>query len=155
MSCFSYLHFNLTILMHHSCRSTHIFDPYLKELRVSQTYLGVWFPFIHFYFHLKYAFVIYVDEVCWFLLFIAEWEESEQRTTTAAGFAIIDEYHRHKHSQDPQMCRIAYEFYKEVNCVWFRNFYIFCLYDIILMSWLLFSVMRYKEYIVYGLSCIF
>ena len=58
-----------------------------------------------------------MDEVCWFLLFIAEWEESEQRRATAAGFASMDEYHRHKHSKDPQMCRIAYEFYKEVNRV--------------------------------------
>ena len=55
--------------------------------------------------------------MCWFLLFIAEWEESEQRRATALGFASMDEYHRHKQSKDPRMCQIAYENYKRVNCV--------------------------------------
>ncbi|KAK4591471.1 hypothetical protein RGQ29_021608 [Quercus rubra] len=44
--------------------------------------------------------------------FKREWEESEQRRATAAGFASMDEYHRHKQSKDPRMCQIAYENYK-------------------------------------------
>ncbi|KAL4625158.1 hypothetical protein ACB092_05G004300 [Castanea dentata] len=44
---------------------------------------------------------------------LKKWQESEQRRATAAGFASMDEYHRHQESQDPGMCRIAYEFYKE------------------------------------------
>ncbi|KAK4591470.1 hypothetical protein RGQ29_021608 [Quercus rubra] len=43
---------------------------------------------------------------------IKKWEESEQRRATAAGFASMDEYHRHKQSKDPRMCQIAYENYK-------------------------------------------
>ncbi|XP_065623778.1 uncharacterized protein LOC112033326 isoform X3 [Quercus suber] len=45
---------------------------------------------------------------------IKKWEESEQMRATAAGFASMKEYHRHKHSKDPQMCRIAYENYKKL-----------------------------------------
>ncbi|KAF3962581.1 hypothetical protein CMV_012928 [Castanea mollissima] len=44
---------------------------------------------------------------------LKKWQESEQRRATAAGFASMDEYHRHQESQDPDMCRIGYELYKE------------------------------------------
>nr|POE98641.1 hypothetical protein CFP56_66613 [Quercus suber] len=44
---------------------------------------------------------------------IKKWEESEQMRATTAGFASMKEYHRHKHSKDPQMCQIAYENYKK------------------------------------------
>ena len=53
--------------------------------------------------------------VCWFLLFISETEESLQREATAHGFASITAYIKHRDEQDPKMCRIAYEQYKEVK----------------------------------------
>ncbi|KAK7819018.1 hypothetical protein CFP56_040713, partial [Quercus suber] len=52
--------------------------------------------------------------------FKREWEESEQMRATAAGFASMKEYHRHKHSKDPQMCRIAYENYKKISMLVFQ-----------------------------------
>ncbi|XP_050286306.1 uncharacterized protein LOC126725558 isoform X2 [Quercus robur] len=42
-----------------------------------------------------------------------ETRESLQREATAHGFASVTAYIKHRNEQDPKMCRIAYEQYKE------------------------------------------
>ena len=82
-------------------------------------------------------------ELCWILLFNAEYEESLQKKATAAGFDRPIDYVRHKREKNPRYCRISYEKYKKVKLCLYWELVDICSCAIIIV-FLLFKIENEK-----------